>query len=74
MLESRSYGKKTVLSVGAPFPDLSSDSSRLLQVKTEEQIAAERAWFGTEKVWLVHKEGFSLGKQTSWVLKIEVGA
>ncbi|XP_039612628.1 unconventional myosin-XVIIIa-like isoform X5 [Polypterus senegalus] len=30
------------------------------QVKTEEQIAAEQAWYGTDKVWLVHKEGFSL--------------
>ncbi|XP_014052208.1 unconventional myosin-XVIIIa isoform X9 [Salmo salar] len=29
-------------------------------VKTEEQIAAEKAWYGTEKVWLVHKDGFSL--------------
>lgn len=32
------------------------------QVKTEEQIAAEQAWYGSEKVWLVHKDGFSLGK------------
>ncbi|XP_049911309.1 unconventional myosin-XVIIIa isoform X7 [Epinephelus moara] len=30
------------------------------QVKTEEQIAAEQAWYGSEKVWLVHKNGFSL--------------
>ncbi|XP_061683942.1 unconventional myosin-XVIIIa isoform X6 [Syngnathoides biaculeatus] len=30
------------------------------EVKTEEQIAAEQAWYGSEKVWLVHKEGFSL--------------
>ncbi|XP_053728006.1 unconventional myosin-XVIIIa isoform X12 [Synchiropus splendidus] len=30
------------------------------QVKTEEQIAAEQAWYGSEKVWLVHKDGFSL--------------
>ncbi|XP_073091190.1 unconventional myosin-XVIIIa isoform X10 [Manis javanica] len=33
------------------------------QVKTEEQIAAEEAWYETEKVWLVHKDGFSLGTQ-----------
>lgn len=32
------------------------------QVKTEEQIAAEQAWYGSEKVWLVHKDGFSLGE------------
>uniref|UniRef100_A0A6Q2YE31 Myosin XVIIIA b n=1 Tax=Esox lucius TaxID=8010 RepID=A0A6Q2YE31_ESOLU len=30
------------------------------KVKTEEQIAAEQAWYGSEKVWLVHKDGFSL--------------
>uniref|UniRef100_A0A8B9GWP5 Myosin XVIIIAa n=1 Tax=Astyanax mexicanus TaxID=7994 RepID=A0A8B9GWP5_ASTMX len=42
----------------------------LLQVKTEEQIAAERAWYGTEKVWLVHKDGFSLATQ----LKTEAGS
>lgn len=29
-------------------------------VKTEEQIAAEQDWYGSEKVWLVHKDGFSL--------------
>ncbi|KAB5543295.1 hypothetical protein PHYPO_G00077420 [Pangasianodon hypophthalmus] len=40
------------------------------EVKTEEQIAAERAWFGTEKVWLVHKDGFSLATQ----LKSEEGS
>ncbi|XP_024590402.1 unconventional myosin-XVIIIa isoform X4 [Neophocaena asiaeorientalis asiaeorientalis] len=33
------------------------------QVKTEEQIAAEEAWYETEKVWLVHKDGFSLATQ-----------
>ncbi|XP_053748961.1 unconventional myosin-XVIIIa isoform X3 [Panthera pardus] len=32
-------------------------------VKTEEQIAAEESWYETEKVWLVHKDGFSLGSQ-----------
>lgn len=31
-------------------------------MKTEEQIAAEEAWHETEKVWLVHKDGFSLGE------------
>nr|XP_057935132.1 unconventional myosin-XVIIIa isoform X2 [Doryrhamphus excisus] len=39
------------------------------QVKTEEQIAAEQAWYGSEKVWLVHKEGFSLAT----VVKTEPG-
>ncbi|XP_056230923.1 unconventional myosin-XVIIIa isoform X2 [Seriola aureovittata] len=40
------------------------------QVKTEEQIAAEQAWYGSEKVWLVHKDGFSLAT----VVKTEAGA
>ncbi|XP_065387211.1 unconventional myosin-XVIIIa isoform X4 [Macaca fascicularis] len=31
--------------------------------KTEEQIAAEEAWNETEKVWLVHRDGFSLASQ-----------
>ncbi|NWX94012.1 MY18A protein, partial [Nothoprocta pentlandii] len=31
--------------------------------KTEEQMAAEEAWYETDKVWLVHKDGFSLGDQ-----------
>ncbi|XP_055022688.1 LOW QUALITY PROTEIN: unconventional myosin-XVIIIa-like [Boleophthalmus pectinirostris] len=40
------------------------------QVKTEEQIAAEQAWYGSEKVWLVHKDGFSLAT----VVKTDPGA
>ena len=39
-----------------------ADGSELHQGKTEEQIAAEQAWYQTEKVWLVHKDGFSLGQ------------
>uniref|UniRef100_A0A8D0DC97 Myosin XVIIIA n=1 Tax=Sander lucioperca TaxID=283035 RepID=A0A8D0DC97_SANLU len=42
----------------------------LPQVKTEEQIAAEQAWYGSEKVWLVHKDGFSLAT----VVKTEAGS
>ncbi|NXK86494.1 MY18A protein, partial [Formicarius rufipectus] len=38
--------------------------------KTEEQIAAEEAWYETEKVWLVHRDGFSLGDQ----LRLEAGS
>ncbi|XP_053363675.1 unconventional myosin-XVIIIa isoform X3 [Clarias gariepinus] len=40
------------------------------KVKTEEQIAAEQAWYGSEKVWLVHKDGFSLAT----LLKTEAGS
>ena len=40
-------------------------------MKTEEQIAAEQAWYGSEKVWLVHKDGFSLGKFLPYILDQE---
>lgn len=57
-----------------PIPELSELSRSWLrsgagprrepaEVKTEEQIAAEEAWHETEKVWLVHKDGFSLASQ-----------
>ncbi|XP_045692462.1 unconventional myosin-XVIIIa isoform X7 [Phyllostomus hastatus] len=57
-----------------PIPELSELSRSWLRsgegphrepanVKTEEQIAAEEAWHETEKVWLVHKDGFSLASQ-----------
>ncbi|XP_043386954.1 unconventional myosin-XVIIIa isoform X12 [Chelonia mydas] len=35
----------------------------MASAKTEEQIAAEEAWYETDKVWLVHKDGFSLASQ-----------
>lgn len=57
-----------------PIPELSELSQSWLRTgeghrrepadaKTEEQIAAEEAWYETEKVWLVHKDGFSLASQ-----------
>ncbi|XP_053425603.1 unconventional myosin-XVIIIa isoform X13 [Nycticebus coucang] len=57
-----------------PIPELSELSRSWLHssegprrepadAKTEEQIAAEEAWYETEKVWLVHKDGFSLASQ-----------
>ncbi|XP_047247983.1 unconventional myosin-XVIIIa-like isoform X3 [Girardinichthys multiradiatus] len=39
-------------------------------LKTEEQITAEQAWYRSEKVWLVHKDGFSLAT----LLKTECGS
>lgn len=39
-------------------------------VKTEEQIAAEQAWYESDKVWLVHKDGFSLAT----VVRTEAGS
>ncbi|XP_054703981.1 unconventional myosin-XVIIIa isoform X4 [Grus americana] len=43
--------------------DLAASALAPSQAKTEEQIAAEEAWYETEKVWLVHRDGFSLGSQ-----------
>ncbi|XP_069617298.1 unconventional myosin-XVIIIa isoform X7 [Ranitomeya imitator] len=40
-----------------------SASSPPSQAKTEEQISAEQSWYETEKVWLVHKDGFSLANK-----------
>uniref|UniRef100_A0A8C3G6L4 Myosin XVIIIA n=1 Tax=Cyclopterus lumpus TaxID=8103 RepID=A0A8C3G6L4_CYCLU len=37
---------------------------------SKEQIAAEQVWYGSEKVWLVHKNGFSLAT----VVKTEAGS
>ncbi|XP_068174351.1 unconventional myosin-XVIIIa isoform X4 [Antennarius striatus] len=45
-------------------------TSRPDEVKTEEEIAAEQVWYGSEKVWLVHKDGFSLAT----VVKTEAGS
>lgn len=57
-----------------PIPELSELSRSWLRTgeghrrepadaKTEEQIAAEEAWYETDKVWLVHRDGFSLASQ-----------
>ncbi|XP_064892958.1 unconventional myosin-XVIIIa isoform X17 [Columba livia] len=50
--------------------DPTASASAPSQAKTEEQIAAEEAWYETEKVWLVHRDGFSLGNQ----LRLEEGS
>ncbi|XP_032136889.1 unconventional myosin-XVIIIa isoform X4 [Sapajus apella] len=60
-----------------PIPELSELSRSWLRssegprrepadAKTEEQIAAEEAWNETEKVWLVHRDGFSLASQLKY--------
>ncbi|KAM3936315.1 unconventional myosin-XVIIIa isoform 8-T8 [Leptodactylus fuscus] len=57
-----------------PIPELSELSRSWLRsskglrkeaydAKTEEQIIAEQNWYETEKVWLVHKDGFSLANK-----------
>ncbi|KAE8622150.1 hypothetical protein XENTR_v10005115 [Xenopus tropicalis] len=45
----------------AAFPSLSPSVPP--QAKTEEQISAEQHWYETEKVWLAHKDGFSLANK-----------
>lgn len=47
---------------GQKAGDRNLSTSAVPQAKTEEQIAAEEAWYETEKVWLVHRDGFSLGE------------
>ncbi|XP_068126217.1 unconventional myosin-XVIIIa isoform X5 [Hyperolius riggenbachi] len=47
----------------ASLEPAASTSSPLSQAKTEEQISAEQNWYETEKVWLVHKDGFSLANK-----------
>ncbi|KAM8976296.1 unconventional myosin-XVIIIa isoform 2-T2 [Pelodytes ibericus] len=41
----------------------SSSPNALPQAKTEEQISAEQNWYETDKVWLIHKDGFSLANK-----------
>lgn len=33
------------------------------QAKSEEQLATERAWLEAERVWLVHRGGFSAARR-----------
>nr|XP_019941639.1 PREDICTED: unconventional myosin-XVIIIa-like isoform X2 [Paralichthys olivaceus] len=53
-----------------PVAILQAAHSAAAKGKTEEQITAEKVWYNTEKVWLVHKEGFSLAT----LLKTEAGS
>ncbi|XP_044077949.1 unconventional myosin-XVIIIa-like isoform X4 [Siniperca chuatsi] len=53
-----------------PVAILQAAHSAAAKGKTEEQITTERAWYNTEKVWLVHKDGFSLAT----LLKTEAGS
>ncbi|KAM7399868.1 hypothetical protein PAMP_019109 [Pampus punctatissimus] len=60
----------TVIDACPVSPHLSRQYLTGICVKTEEQIAAEQAWYGSEKVWLIHKDGFSLAT----VVKTEPGS
>ncbi|KAA8587159.1 hypothetical protein FQN60_000995 [Etheostoma spectabile] len=53
-----------------PVAILEAAHSAAAKGKTEEQIKAERAWYNTEPVWLVHKDGFSMAT----LLKTEAGS
>uniref|UniRef100_A0A3B5APC4 Unconventional myosin-XVIIIa-like n=1 Tax=Stegastes partitus TaxID=144197 RepID=A0A3B5APC4_9TELE len=70
--EQRARGHKPTQSKVAedPVAFLQAAHSVAAKGKTEEQITAERAWYNTEKVWLVHKDGFSLAT----LLKTETGS
>ncbi|XP_029028549.1 unconventional myosin-XVIIIa-like isoform X7 [Betta splendens] len=69
---------RKIFTISSNDSPLAEDPVALLQAahsaaakgKTEEQITAEKAWYNTEKVWLVHKDGFSLAT----LLKTEAGS
>ncbi|XP_037605539.1 unconventional myosin-XVIIIa-like isoform X6 [Sebastes umbrosus] len=68
----RARGRKSSQSkpVEDPVAILQAAHSAAAKGKTEEQITAVRAWYNTEKVWLVHKDGFSMAT----LLKTEAGS
>nr|XP_054586613.1 unconventional myosin-XVIIIa isoform X6 [Nothobranchius furzeri] len=53
-----------------PVAILQAEHANATKGKSEEDIKAEKAWYNTEKVWLVHKDGFSLAT----LLKTETGS
>ncbi|XP_061595986.1 unconventional myosin-XVIIIa-like isoform X7 [Cololabis saira] len=53
-----------------PVALLQAAHSAATKGKSDEQLKAETAWYNTEKVWLVHKDGFSLAT----LLKTETGS
>ncbi|KAI4814127.1 hypothetical protein KUCAC02_003333, partial [Chaenocephalus aceratus] len=53
-----------------PVAILQAAHSAAAQAKTEEQLTAETAWYNKEKVWLVHKDGFSIAT----LLKAKAGS
>ncbi|XP_067866513.1 unconventional myosin-XVIIIa isoform X3 [Heterodontus francisci] len=67
---SNDIAQNQVEEVPAAVLQSSSASATQPQSKTEEQIAAEQAWYEADKVWLVHKDGFSLAAY----LKTDAGA
>ncbi|XP_061904051.1 unconventional myosin-XVIIIa-like isoform X1 [Entelurus aequoreus] len=68
---------KRIFTIPGNNPKPPEDPVTILQVahsaakeQTEDHIAAERTWYNTEKVWLVHKNGFSMAT----LLKTEAGS
>ncbi|XP_043355147.1 unconventional myosin-XVIIIa isoform X4 [Dermochelys coriacea] len=62
------YPQQAAAGPGAQLTPVEEAHRRLERIfmasaKTEEQITAEEAWYETDKVWLVHKDGFSLASQ-----------
>ncbi|XP_056252610.1 unconventional myosin-XVIIIa-like isoform X4 [Seriola aureovittata] len=68
--QAQSAPKQQSKLVEDPVAILQAAHSAAAKGKTEEQITAERAWYNTDKVWLVHKDGFSLAT----LLKTEAGS
>ncbi|XP_044077947.1 unconventional myosin-XVIIIa-like isoform X2 [Siniperca chuatsi] len=67
---ARAHKSSQFKPVEDPVAILQAAHSAAAKGKTEEQITTERAWYNTEKVWLVHKDGFSLAT----LLKTEAGS
>ncbi|XP_072325692.1 unconventional myosin-XVIIIa isoform X4 [Scyliorhinus torazame] len=59
-LRRDTFGNQVEEVPAAVLQSSSASTSTQPQSKTEEQIAAEQAWYEADKVWLVHKDGFSL--------------
>ncbi|CAG02999.1 unnamed protein product [Tetraodon nigroviridis] len=68
--EQQSQPGSDAATAAAKSTKASAEEGDDISGRTEEQIAAEKTWYNTEKVWLVHKDGFSLAT----LLKTEAGS
>ena len=61
-MKMKKIGRGRPKFVYADPPLYNSETTRFFlyfQAKTEDQVASEKAWLSTEKVWLIHKAGFT---------------
>ncbi|XP_075052944.1 unconventional myosin-XVIIIa isoform X2 [Mixophyes fleayi] len=64
-LRKEAFDAASTVSQRTPSEEAQKRLERIFMAsaKTEEQISAEQNWYETEKVWLVHKDGFSLANK-----------